>query len=170
MWELWIAFIWLRIGSVTGCYEHGNEPSGYIKDGEILDYRNFYQLVEKGRDRRSRLVSQSVSHYMSADSRTDWYRMNASMRRQQKWRKVWDAQTSCYKNVSISHRLAKLEQNSHRWPGAESQGGAPAPRWAGCNHYCGVVSPGMKCKQKSIVSAVRKSETMHVSELIVDAK
>jgi hypothetical protein len=27
-WEVWIRFDWLRIGTVAGCCECGNEPSG----------------------------------------------------------------------------------------------------------------------------------------------
>jgi hypothetical protein len=34
---MWIAFIWLMIGTSGGSCEHGNEPSGAIKDREFLD-------------------------------------------------------------------------------------------------------------------------------------
>jgi hypothetical protein len=30
--------IWLMIGSLVGPCEHDFEPSGFIKDGEFLDY------------------------------------------------------------------------------------------------------------------------------------
>jgi hypothetical protein len=36
-WGVWIEFIWLRIGPVADYCEHGNEPSGSIKGGELLD-------------------------------------------------------------------------------------------------------------------------------------
>jgi hypothetical protein len=34
---VWIRFIGLRIGKVAGSCEHGNEPSGSKKCGELLD-------------------------------------------------------------------------------------------------------------------------------------
>jgi hypothetical protein len=34
---VWTGFICLRIGTSGGPCEHGNEPSGSIKGGEILD-------------------------------------------------------------------------------------------------------------------------------------
>jgi hypothetical protein len=34
---MWIGFIGLRIGTMVGSCEHGNEPSGSIKCGEFLD-------------------------------------------------------------------------------------------------------------------------------------
>jgi len=37
-WKLWTGCIWLRTyGPVEGYCEHGNELSGYIKDGEFVD-------------------------------------------------------------------------------------------------------------------------------------
>jgi hypothetical protein len=33
----WIGLIWLRIGTVEGSCERGNEPSGSIKCGEVLE-------------------------------------------------------------------------------------------------------------------------------------
>jgi hypothetical protein len=36
-WSLWIGFIWLRIGTGEGSYEHSNEPLGSIKGGKFLD-------------------------------------------------------------------------------------------------------------------------------------
>jgi hypothetical protein len=33
---VWIACIWLRIGTNCSPYEHGNEPSSSIKGGEFL--------------------------------------------------------------------------------------------------------------------------------------
>jgi hypothetical protein len=35
--NVWTGFIWLRIGTVAGSFEHGNEPSGSIKGRELLD-------------------------------------------------------------------------------------------------------------------------------------
>jgi hypothetical protein len=35
--KLWTGFIWLRIGTVTGCCEHGDEPSYSVKGGGFLD-------------------------------------------------------------------------------------------------------------------------------------
>jgi hypothetical protein len=35
--ELWIGFMWLRIGKVADSCEHGNEPSGSIKGVQFLD-------------------------------------------------------------------------------------------------------------------------------------
>jgi hypothetical protein len=32
----WIGLIWLRIGTVEVSCEHGNEPSGSIKEGNFL--------------------------------------------------------------------------------------------------------------------------------------
>jgi hypothetical protein len=34
---MWTGFIWLRIGTSGGCYEHGDETSGSIKVDEFLD-------------------------------------------------------------------------------------------------------------------------------------
>jgi hypothetical protein len=34
----WIGLIWLRIGSSGGCCENGDEISGSIKCGKLLDY------------------------------------------------------------------------------------------------------------------------------------
>jgi len=36
-WVAWTGLIWLKIGKVTGTCECGNEPSGSIKCGELLD-------------------------------------------------------------------------------------------------------------------------------------
>jgi len=35
--KMWAGSMWLRIGPMAGCCEHGNEPSGSIKGGEFLD-------------------------------------------------------------------------------------------------------------------------------------
>jgi hypothetical protein len=32
---------------VAGCCEHGNEPSGSIKGGNLLDYLSDYKLLKK---------------------------------------------------------------------------------------------------------------------------
>jgi hypothetical protein len=34
---VWTGFIWPRIGTIGGCCEHDNEPSGSIKGGEFID-------------------------------------------------------------------------------------------------------------------------------------
>jgi hypothetical protein len=34
--KVWTGFSWLRIGTSGGCCEYGNEPSAYIKGGNIL--------------------------------------------------------------------------------------------------------------------------------------
>jgi hypothetical protein len=33
----WIGFIWLKIRISGGLFEHGKEPSGFMKDGGFLD-------------------------------------------------------------------------------------------------------------------------------------
>jgi hypothetical protein len=35
--EAWTGLIWLREGHVAGACEYGDEPSGSIKCGELLD-------------------------------------------------------------------------------------------------------------------------------------
>jgi hypothetical protein len=35
--EVWIGFIWLKIGTSGGFCGHGNEPSGSLKGGEFLE-------------------------------------------------------------------------------------------------------------------------------------
>jgi hypothetical protein len=35
--EAWIGLFWLRIGTVVGCCECSNEPSGFIKCREFPD-------------------------------------------------------------------------------------------------------------------------------------
>jgi hypothetical protein len=32
---------------LSGCCEHGNEPSGYIKGRQLLDYMSHHQLLKK---------------------------------------------------------------------------------------------------------------------------
>jgi len=34
---MWTRFMWLRKGNIGGLYEHGNEPSAFIRGGEFLD-------------------------------------------------------------------------------------------------------------------------------------
>jgi hypothetical protein len=34
---MWTGFIWLRIRTIEGPYEHCAEPLGLIKGGEVLD-------------------------------------------------------------------------------------------------------------------------------------
>jgi hypothetical protein len=42
----WDGVDWIHLaqdkGPVAGCFEHGNEPSDSIKDGEFLDYLSDY--------------------------------------------------------------------------------------------------------------------------------
>jgi len=35
------------LGPVAGCCEHGNEPSGSVKGGELLDWLRDCQLLKK---------------------------------------------------------------------------------------------------------------------------
>jgi hypothetical protein len=44
----WIGLIWLRIGTVEGSCQHGNEPSGSIKCWEFLESLHNWQLLKKG--------------------------------------------------------------------------------------------------------------------------
>jgi hypothetical protein len=46
MW--WIGLIWLRIGTVEGSYEHGNEPLGSIECWEVLELLHNWPLFKKG--------------------------------------------------------------------------------------------------------------------------
>jgi hypothetical protein len=43
---MWNVFIWLRIHLVPDSYEHGNEPPGSIKGGELLDQLNDHQHLK----------------------------------------------------------------------------------------------------------------------------
>jgi hypothetical protein len=40
--------IWLRIGTLGGAREHGNEPSGSINSWEVLELLHNWQLLKKG--------------------------------------------------------------------------------------------------------------------------
>ena len=42
MWGAWTGSSWLRIGTVSGTCEYGNEPSGSIKYGKFFDYYYYY--------------------------------------------------------------------------------------------------------------------------------
>jgi hypothetical protein len=44
---VWIELIWLRMGTVEGCCEHGNEPLGSIKCREILEWLHSWRLLKK---------------------------------------------------------------------------------------------------------------------------
>jgi hypothetical protein len=35
--KIWTGFMWLRIGTSSRPFKHGNEPSGSIRGGEFLD-------------------------------------------------------------------------------------------------------------------------------------
>jgi hypothetical protein len=39
-------FIWLRIGTIVGFYEHRNGFSGPVKGKEYLDWLSEYQLLK----------------------------------------------------------------------------------------------------------------------------
>jgi hypothetical protein len=43
---IYIGFIWLRIGPIEGCCEHGNEPSG-SKNGAILEWLSDWRLLRR---------------------------------------------------------------------------------------------------------------------------
>jgi hypothetical protein len=45
---VWTGLIWLKIGPVEGCWEHGNEPSGSIKLWKILGWLSDWWLLKKG--------------------------------------------------------------------------------------------------------------------------
>jgi hypothetical protein len=45
--KLWIGFVCLRIGSMAGSCEHGNESSGSIKGEKFLDWVIDCQLFKK---------------------------------------------------------------------------------------------------------------------------
>jgi hypothetical protein len=40
--KVWIGLIWLRIRTNGGSCEQGNEPSGFMKGGEFLDFLSDY--------------------------------------------------------------------------------------------------------------------------------
>jgi hypothetical protein len=42
-----IGLIWLRIGTVEGSCEHGNEPEGSLKYWESLEWLHNWRLLEK---------------------------------------------------------------------------------------------------------------------------
>jgi hypothetical protein len=44
---VWTRLIWLRIGPLDGCCKHGNETSGSIEYGEVIEYLHKCQLLEK---------------------------------------------------------------------------------------------------------------------------
>jgi hypothetical protein len=39
---MWTGRIWLRIGTSGGSCEHGNKPSGSIREGEFFDKMSDY--------------------------------------------------------------------------------------------------------------------------------
>jgi hypothetical protein len=43
-----IRFIWLGIGMMAGSFEHDNEPSGSIKDGEFIDLLSVLSASQEG--------------------------------------------------------------------------------------------------------------------------
>jgi hypothetical protein len=45
--RLILKFMWPRTGSIEGLSEHGEETSGFIKDGEFLDQLNECDLSRK---------------------------------------------------------------------------------------------------------------------------
>jgi hypothetical protein len=50
---VWTGFIFSVQRPVAGSYEHGYEPSGYIKYWEILESRSCWWLLKKGLAPRS---------------------------------------------------------------------------------------------------------------------
>jgi hypothetical protein len=84
---LWTASIWLRIATVEGCCEHGNEPSGSIKCWEVLEklhsWRRFYAVpITKKVNVLTASISQLIAaeysaeythNYESALTRHDYY-------------------------------------------------------------------------------------------------
>jgi hypothetical protein len=44
---MWIGLIWLRIGTVEGSCEHGDEPSGSIEYWEVLEGLHNSRLLKK---------------------------------------------------------------------------------------------------------------------------
>jgi hypothetical protein len=47
-WGMWTGFIWPRIDTNVGSFEHGNESSGYIKYWEYLTPLRNYSILKKG--------------------------------------------------------------------------------------------------------------------------
>jgi hypothetical protein len=47
-WDGMAGSIWLRMGTVEGSCEHGNEPSGSKKCWEVLEWLHNVQLLKKG--------------------------------------------------------------------------------------------------------------------------
>jgi hypothetical protein len=45
---VWTGLVWLRIGTVGGSCEHGNEPSGSINVWEVLEWLHNWRLLKKG--------------------------------------------------------------------------------------------------------------------------
>jgi hypothetical protein len=62
--RLWIGFIWLRIRISGWYYQHGNEPSGFIKGGIFLDQLIDYQILNK--DSTPSLLSYVLSKHSSS--------------------------------------------------------------------------------------------------------
>jgi hypothetical protein len=49
--KIWTGLIWLRIRTVAGACESGNEPSGSIKIWEVFSYLRSYWWTKKGQAR-----------------------------------------------------------------------------------------------------------------------
>jgi hypothetical protein len=43
---VWIGLMWLRIGNGGGSCDHDNEPSGYIKCWEVLQWLHFSRRAQ----------------------------------------------------------------------------------------------------------------------------
>jgi hypothetical protein len=44
---VWNGLIWLKIRTVAGCGEYGNETSGSVTHGGFLEWSRNYQLLKK---------------------------------------------------------------------------------------------------------------------------
>jgi hypothetical protein len=47
---VWIGLIWLRIKTVEGSWEHGNESSGSIQCWKVIEQLHNWRLLKKGSD------------------------------------------------------------------------------------------------------------------------
>jgi hypothetical protein len=45
--NVWVEFIWLKIGTSDGSCKHGNKPWGSIKVVELVEYLSYHQLLKK---------------------------------------------------------------------------------------------------------------------------
>jgi hypothetical protein len=45
--RMYNGFNWLMVGSVAGCCEYSNKPSGVMKNGKLLELLSEFQLLKK---------------------------------------------------------------------------------------------------------------------------